>query len=38
MGSVRLHKRVFEIELEHCLNCSGELKFIAAILQARVIA
>ncbi len=33
----RLLKRVFEIDLEHCPNCGGELKIIAAILglQAR---
>jgi len=28
----RLLKRVFEIDLEHCPNCGGELKIIAAIL------
>jgi len=28
---------VIEIELEHCPNCGGELKIIAAILQALVI-
>ena len=28
---------VFEIDLEHCPNCGGELKIIAAILQAPVI-
>jgi len=31
----RLLKRVFEIDLEHCPNCGGELKIIAAILEAR---
>jgi hypothetical protein len=25
-------KRVFEIDMEHCPNCGGELKIIAAIL------
>jgi len=30
----RLLKRVFEIDLEHCPNCGGELKIIAAILEA----
>ncbi len=30
-------KRVFEIDLEHCPNCGGELKIIAAILEAPVI-
>ena len=33
----RLLKRVFEIELEHCPNCGGELKIIAAILEPPVI-
>ncbi len=33
----RLLKRVFEIDLEHCPNCGGELKIIAAILEAPVI-
>ncbi|WP_292455433.1 hypothetical protein [Methylibium sp.] len=33
----RLLKRVFEINLEHCPNCGGELKIIAAILEAPVI-
>jgi hypothetical protein len=33
----RLLKRVFEIDLEHCLNCGGELKIIAAILETPVI-
>ncbi|MBE0549489.1 MAG: hypothetical protein IH627_17910 [Rubrivivax sp.] len=33
----RLIKRVFEINLEHCPNCGGELKIIAAILEAPVI-
>ena len=33
----RLLKRVFEIDLEHCPNCRGELKIIAAILEAPVI-
>jgi len=28
----RLLKRVFELDLEHCPNCGGELKIIAAIL------
>jgi Putative transposase len=30
-------KRVFEIDLEHCPNCGGELKIIAAILETPVI-
>ena len=29
----RLLKRVLEIDLEHCPNCGGELKIIAAILE-----
>ena len=33
----RLLKRVFEIDLEHCPNCGGELKIIAAILEVPVI-
>ncbi len=34
---VRLLKRVFDLDLEHCPNCGGELKIIAAILEAPVI-
>ena len=30
----KLLKRVFELDLEHCPNCGGELKIIAAILEA----
>ncbi len=37
MTWARLLKRVFEIDLEHCPNCSGELKIIAAILEPPVI-
>ena len=33
----RLLKRVFELDLEHCPNCGGELKIIAAILEPPVI-
>lgn len=33
----KLLKRVFEIDMEHCPNCGGELKIIAAILEAPVI-
>jgi hypothetical protein len=33
----KLLKRVFEFDLEHCPNCGGELKIIAAILEAPVI-
>ena len=34
---VHLLKRVFSIDLEHCPNCGGELKIIAAILEQPVI-
>ena len=34
---VKLLKRVFDLDLEHCPNCGGELKIIAAILEAPVI-
>jgi len=33
----RLLRRVSELDLEHCLNCGGELKIIAVILEQRVI-
>ena len=33
----RLLKRVFEFDLAHCPNCGGELKIIAAILEALVV-
>ncbi len=33
----KLLKRVFEIDMEHCPNCGGELKVIAAILGQPVI-
>ena len=33
----RLLKRVFELELEHCSTCGGELKIIAATLEQPVI-
>ncbi len=33
----RLLKRVFELDLEHCPNCGGELEIIAAILEPPVI-
>ena len=29
----KLLKRVFEIDMEHCPNCGGDLKIIAAILE-----
>ena len=37
MNWARMLKRVFEIDLEHCPNCGGELKIIAAILEQPVI-
>jgi hypothetical protein len=33
----RLLTRVFALDLEHCPNCGGELKIIAAILERAVI-
>ena len=33
----KLLKRVFEIDIEHCPNCGGQLKIIAAILELPVI-
>jgi Putative transposase len=33
LGWAKLLKRVFNLELEHCPNCGGELKVIAAILE-----
>ena len=30
-------RRVFDLDLEHCPNCGGELKIIAAILEQPVI-
>lgn len=33
----RLLKRVFALDLEHCPNCGGELKIIAAIMEQPVI-
>lgn len=37
MGWARLLERVFEIDMEHCPNCGGDLKIIAAIPEAPVI-
>jgi len=37
ISCARLLKRVFQIDLEHCPNCGGQLKIIAAILEAAVI-
>ena len=37
MGWARLLKRVFDIDLEHCPRCGGDLKIIAAIEEPAVI-
>ena len=37
LGWAKLLKRVFEIDLDYCPNCGGELKIIAAILEQPVI-
>jgi len=37
MSWARLLKRVFDIDIEHCPNCGGSLKIIAAIEHASVI-
>ena len=37
MSWAKLLKRVFDLDLEHCPNCGGELKIIAAILEQPVI-
>ena len=37
MSWARLLKRVFALDLEHCPNCGGELRIIAAILDQPVI-
>jgi len=34
----RLLKRVFDIDIEHCSQCDGKMKIIAAILESSVIA
>jgi hypothetical protein len=33
----QLLKRVFEIDMEHCPNCGGQLKIIAAIVETALI-
>ncbi len=33
----RLLKRVFDIDMQHCPNCGGQLRIIAAILEGSVI-
>ncbi len=38
MGWARLLKRVFDIDVEHCAHCGGDLKIIAAIEEPAVIA
>jgi len=37
LGWAKLLNRVFEIDMEHCPNCGGELRIIAAILEQPVI-
>ena len=37
MGCARLLKRVFDIDLEHCPQCAGDLKIIAALEEPAVI-
>ena len=37
MSWARLLKRVFDIDVEHCPNCGGALKIIAAIEDPPVI-
>ena len=37
MGWARLLKRVFDLDLEHCPQCGGEFRIIAAIEQPAVI-
>ena len=37
MNWAKLLKRVFEIDMEHCPTCGGDLKIIAAILDQPVI-
>ncbi len=37
MKRARRNKFAFEIDMEHCPNCGGQLKIIAAILEQPVI-
>ena len=37
-GWARLLKRVFDLDLEHCPQCGGDMKIIAAIEEPEVIA
>ena len=36
MGWARLLKRVFDLDLEHCPQCAGDMKIIAAIEEPAV--
>ena len=38
MGWACLLKRVFDLDLEHCPQCGGDMKIIAAIEEPEVIA
>ena len=38
LGWARLLKRVFDVDLEHCPQCGGDFKIIAAIEDPAVIA
>ena len=38
LGWARLLKRVFDLDLEHCPQCGGEFRIIAAIEEPEVIA
>ena len=37
LSRAKLLKRVFDLDLDHCPNCGGELKIVAAILERPVI-
>tara|TARA_R110002073_G_scaffold335848_1_gene529217 strand:+ start:261 stop:458 length:198 start_codon:yes stop_codon:yes gene_type:complete len=37
MACLRLLKRVFDIDIEHCPHCGGDMKIIAAIKESSVI-
>jgi hypothetical protein len=37
-ATARLLKRVFDLDLEHCSQCGGDMKIIAAIQEPEVIA
>jgi hypothetical protein len=36
MSWARLLKRVFDIDIEHCPNCGGELKISKCVVAGRV--